>query len=151
VGDLAPSTGRHSTWPLLALSVALLGCGAPAATNLTVTTQSFRYEPGSLEWRVGQPVKLRLRNPDAVEHDFVVDGMKYSMASGGDGHGARVGAAAGATAAAPTPHPDSLHVHAAAFAETTVTVTPLAKGTYTVYCTIPGHKEAGMTARLVIS
>ena len=109
-----------------------------------MTTQAFRYQPASLEWRVGQPVRLQLRNPDAVEHDFVVDGLKFSMA-GGAGH------AAHSSSSAPAAPPDSLHVHAAAFAETSATFTPLSKGTYTVYCTIPGHKEAGMTAQLLVS
>ncbi len=128
-------------------------CGTPAARNVTVTAQAFRYEPASFEWRVGQPVRLQLRNPDGVEHDFVVTGLKFSMAAGGTGsaaHGAHSPSGSGVPAA-PTPQPDSLHVHAGAFAETSVTFTPLSKGTYTVYCTIPGHKEAGMTAQLVVS
>ena len=124
------------------LAAALTGCGTPAPKQVTVTARSFGYEPASLEWHVGQPVRLRLRNPDAVEHDFVVDALKYTSA--GDGHAAH-GAAAG-----PTPSPDSLHIHAPAFGEGTLTLTPRSKGTYVVYCTIPGHKEAGMTARLVV-
>jgi uncharacterized cupredoxin-like copper-binding protein len=134
---------------VVALATVSVSCGAPAARDVTVITQSFRYEPSSLEWRVGQPVKLHLRNPDAVEHDFVIDGLKYSMAAGAAAHEAH--SSSGAAAAAPTPHPDSLHVHVPAFAGTIVTFTPLSKGSYTIYCTIPGHKESGMTAPLVVT
>lgn len=135
---------------LLALALLTTSCGTPSARNVTVKTQAFRYDPASLEWRVGQPVRLQLRNPDAVEHDFVVSGLKFSMAAGDTGS-ATHGTHRTSGPAAPTPQPDSLHVHSAAFTETSVTFTPLSKGTYTVYCTIPGHKEAGMTAQLVVS
>ena len=143
------AAARATGTGMLALALALMvsGCGTPPARNVTVMTRAFRYEPSSFEWRVGQPVRLQLRNPDAVEHDFVVDGLKFSMTGGGTAHGAH----ASAGSAAPAPRPDSLHVHADAFAETGVTFTPLSKGSYTVYCTIPGHKEAGMTAQLVVS
>lgn len=63
-----------------------VGCGAAAPTRVVVTTQAFRYEPGSFEWKVGQPVSLRLRNADQVEHDFVVNGLMVSVA--GDLHAA---------------------------------------------------------------
>ena len=129
----------------LPLLVVLSACGTPAPRSVTVTTQAFRYQPGSFEWPAGQPVRLLLRNPDAVEHDFVVDGLKF--ATTGDGHGAH---GAHGASAGPTPAPDSLHVHAPAFGESSMTFTPLSKGTYTVYCTIPGHKDAGMTAQLVV-
>ena len=138
---------------LLALALLVGACGTPPARNVTVKTQALRYEPSSFEWRMGQQVRLQLRNPDAVEHDFVVSGLKFSMAAGSTGnaaHGAH-STSSSASPAAPTPQPDSLHVHAGAFAETSVTFTPLSKGSYTVYCTIPGHKEAGMTAQLVVS
>ena len=90
-------------------------------------------------------MKLTLRNPDSVEHDFVVERFKYSVASGGDAHGSHP-----TGSAAPTPSPDNLHVHAAAFSEGSLTFTPLAVGTYTLVCTIPGHKDAGMVGQIVV-
>jgi len=92
-------------------------------------------------------VRLLMRNTDALEHNFAVEGLKFSMAAGSAAHGAH----SASSSAAQTPQLDSLHVHAEAFAETSVTFTPLSKGIYTVYCTIPGYKDAGMTAQLVVS
>jgi plastocyanin len=47
---------------------------------------------------------------------------------------------------------DALHVHIAAApgktAETTLTLTP---GTYTFYCTVPGHRQSGMQGTLTVS
>ena len=124
----------------------LSGCGRPQPRAETVTTQAFRFQPSSYEWKAGQPVKLTLRNPDAVEHDFVVERFKFSAAGGSGAHASH----ATSGSAAPTPSPDSLHVHAAAFGEASLTFTPLAAGTYTLVCTIPGHKEAGMVGQVVV-
>lgn len=43
-----------------------------------------------------------------------------------------------------------LQVHAGAAKTTSQTIGPLAAGTYDVYCSIPGHKEAGMIGKLVV-
>ncbi|HEU5315514.1 MAG TPA: multicopper oxidase domain-containing protein [Chloroflexota bacterium] len=136
-----------ATSALVVAALLLAGCGGAAPTPVAVTAQAFRYQPSTLEWKAGQPVALTLRNPDAVEHDFIVDGLKFSVAGRAGAHVSHPATGS----AAPTPDPDSLHVHATAFTETSLTFTPLTKGTYTVYCSLPGHKEAGMTARLVVS
>ena len=130
------------------LALPALSCGTPAPVAATVTTKAFRYDPASFEWQVGRPVKLTLRNPDSVEHDFVVDRLRFSVSAGTAAHGSHPTSSAGT--AAPTPSPDSLHLHAAAFGESTLTFTPLAAGSYTVYCSLPGHKDLGMTATLVV-
>jgi uncharacterized cupredoxin-like copper-binding protein len=130
------------------VAVFAAGCGTPAPAAVTVTTQAFRYQPDAFEWQAGQPVKLTLRNADTIEHDFVVDRIRFSVAAGSAAHGSHPTSHAGT--AAPTPSPDSLHLHAAALSESSLTFTPLAAGTYTVYCSLPGHKEAGMTAQLVV-
>jgi uncharacterized cupredoxin-like copper-binding protein len=129
------------------LALALLtSCGAAQPTAVTVTTQAFRFQPAAFEWQAGRPIRLTLRNPDAVEHDFVVDTLRHTVASGSAGS---VGHAHGPSAG-PTPVPGSLHLHAAAFSETVLTFTPQSRGSYTVYCSVPGHKEVGMVAQLVV-
>src|SRR5688500_14847728 len=140
---------RRATAALAASAVGLAvltGCGSGQPQAVTVTTQAFRFQPSSYEWKVGQPVRLMLRNPDAVEHDFVVERFKYSVTSGAAAH--QTHPASGS--AAPTPSPDSLHVHARAFGEASMTFTPLMAGSYTLVCTIPGHKEAGMVGQVVV-
>lgn len=125
---------------------AVAGCGASQPQAVTVTTQAFRFHPASFEWVAGRPVRLTLRNPDAVEHDFVVDGLRTS-GDGAAGH-AQHGPATAPTG--PTPSPNSLHIHAKPFSEATATFTPLNAGSYAVYCSIPGHKEVGMVGTLIV-
>ncbi|CAA9262703.1 MAG: hypothetical protein AVDCRST_MAG77-2763 [uncultured Chloroflexi bacterium] len=146
--DIRFAAGRRSRLCVLCapgvLAAALLvSCGAAQPRAVTVTTQAFRFQPSALEWQAGQTIRFTLRNPDGVEHDFVVDALRVTAASG-DGH-AQHGPGAG-----PAPSPGSLHVHAAAFSEASATFTPQSKGTYTVYCSIPSHKELGMVASLVV-
>ena len=45
----------------------------------------------------------------------------------------------------------TLHVHALSDKQVTVTFTPTDPGTYEFYCTIPGHREAGMVGSLVVA
>lgn len=158
----APVRGASHIILAVLSAAAVTACRSAPPAAVTVTTQSFRYEPAAFEWQRGQPVHLTLRNPDAVEHDFVVDGLRVRVTSGAGGHAhsaastpaaGTAGAASGAGttgSAAATPAPDALHVHADAFSQNVLLFTPLNAGTFTVYCTVPGHKEAGMTARLVV-
>ena len=122
------------------------GCGSAQPQAVTATTQAFRFQPSTYEWKAGQPVKLTLRNPDAVEHDYVVERFKFSVVAGSGAHASHPASGS----AAPTPSPDSLHVHAGAFSEVSLTFTPLEKGTFVVVCTIPGHKDAGMVGQLTV-
>jgi uncharacterized cupredoxin-like copper-binding protein len=128
--------------PMALLVPWLTACGAPAPRAVIVTTQSFRFQPAAFEWQSGQPLRLALRNPDAVEHDFVVDGLRTSAAAGRSVHTHPT--------SGPTPSPTSLHIHAGPYSETSITFTPLTTGSFTVYCSIPGHKELGMVATLVV-
>ena len=45
---------------------------------------------------------------------------------------------------------DMLHVHGLPGQSHAISFTPTTPGTYTVYCTVPGHREAGMTATVVV-
>ena len=118
---------------------ACVACGAPRTQSVVVTTNGFRYGPSTIEVGVGQPVRLTLRNADAVEHDFIVD--KLPMHAGAGAHMAGMDHAGGE---------EGIHIHAPAFAESFGVFTPTEKGTYVVYCSLPGHREAGMTGSLVV-
>lgn len=140
---------RNKTVWLATCALAAAACGAPsrpAATEVVVTTRALRYEPAAFTWQVGREVRLLLRNPDAVEHDFVVDGLRFVAARGAShaGHAAHGGHSADAAGGS------SLHLHAAPFSEVALTFTPQSAGTFTVYCSVTGHREAGMTATLTV-
>ena len=135
------------------------GCATSQPRAVVVTAHSFRFEPATVEVAYQQPIRLTLRNPDVLEHDFHVDGLKAKVAAGADqhAHGGALGgqgetgeAGQGGGRTGQPGDADSLHVHTAAGRSAAVVFTPLARGTFAVSCTIPGHKEAGMAATLVV-
>jgi plastocyanin len=88
------------------------------AHTLRVRAGEFFFDPGGVTVPADQPVALTLQNFGQVEHDWLALG---------EGDRAIVGA----------------YVYADA-GETTTGVFTLDAGTYTVVCTIAGHREAGM-------
>ena len=133
---------------LLAIAVALLaacsGGGTPAsAQNVTVQAQDLVFSPTNVQVTAGQPVQLTLQNTGALEHDFSV--MEFSMEgeaeeTGGMDHAMGEGA-----------KEPELHVAAGAGQSATLEFTASTPGTYEFWCTVPGHKEAGMTGTLVVN
>lgn len=117
---------RPLTIALVALlGLVLAGCaGGPSSTTATGTIvkiemKEFAFSPKPIEVPASQKVTLELKNTGTVEHDLAIDAIGFR-----------------------------------AIAKPAQTVTrvigPLAAGTtYPVYCSVAGHKEAGMTATLV--
>lgn len=85
-----------------------------------MTAGEFFFAPRQVSAATGT-VTFTLRNGGAIEHDFVVETPG----------GARV-------AEIPVIEPG----------QTLETTATLAAGTYTIYCSLPGHREAGMVATL---
>jgi uncharacterized cupredoxin-like copper-binding protein len=131
----------------LVFAVLLTGCAAAgaseASTELTVEAMDFAYNPASITVPVGQPVMLTLNNTGAVEHDFVVDKINVTDVEASDSGPAmhhQMGDAA----------EYDLHFFAGAGNTATLQFTALEPGTYEIYCTIEGHKEAGMIGKLIV-
>lgn len=112
--------------------------GDEAATTLDVTTASMAFSSKEIALEKGKPVKLVLNNTDAVLHDFSIDKIGVKVKE--------------TTSAVHDDHSKAPDLHVAAEAGQTATVefTPTAPGTYTYYCTVAGHKEAGMTGTLTV-
>jgi uncharacterized cupredoxin-like copper-binding protein len=108
---------------------------APERPNTIVAVGADRlaFEPDQFTITAGQESTLEL-TAGAVEHDFVIeDAAEYGTAEAG--HQAE--------------NPDDLHVaHADAGDTVTAAFTIDRAGTYTVYCSVPGHRDAGMVATL---
>lgn len=85
-------------------------------------------------------------NAGAVEHDWSVLNMPahdvHETAEGAGGTHARHSADGSAP---------SVHVAAMPRQQGEVTFTPDKAGRYTVVCTVPGHKEAGMMGMLSVA
>ena len=92
-----------------------------AADGLVLTARDIAYDPTTLTIQAAdEPVTITFENVGAAEHDFVID---------------------------------ALEIHVVAMpGETVDIVIPAgtAPGTYDFYCSVPGHKEAGMVGTLVV-
>ncbi len=94
---------------------------APAATiPLAADVSDLAYDKASLSSKPGK-VTIDFTNPSALEHDVAIE------ADGNEIAGSEL----------------------IAESETSVS-TELAAGTYTFYCTVPGHREAGMEGTLTV-
>lgn len=135
---------------LAVFTVSLLAaCGATATAptepqSLTVTTNEFTFAPAQISVASAAPVELILQNAGAVEHDWSVreidlSGQPTTSGESGAGH------MAGDMHDAP-----KLHIAAAPGAQGTLSFVPSKPGTYEFYCTVAGHKEAGMVGTLTV-
>ncbi|MDR5709282.1 MAG: cupredoxin domain-containing protein [Armatimonadota bacterium] len=91
-----------------------------APQRIKVEAKEFTYNPSRITVKAGQPVELLMENKGVIEHDFVLEKFKVKMGLLKPGQSGKA------------------------------TFTPTAKGTFPFYCSVPGHKEAGMTGTLVV-
>jgi uncharacterized cupredoxin-like copper-binding protein len=134
---------------LLAVAFVLGACGAASSTTpttqkFTVTAKEFAYMPPTLEVTSGQPVEVILQNTGTVEHDFSITEIDLAASPTSTGE-SQDGHMMGGMGEQP-----KLHVAAAAGSQGTLTFIPNKPGQYQFYCTVAGHKEAGMTGELTV-
>lgn len=129
----------------LAAGLAVVGCArSPQVTELTVTMTEFGFEPSELTVIAGQPVRMTLVNGGSLEHDFSI--MEFPMQVGS---GERLAPEAGEHVMEMTMDPE-FHSSALAGESTTQEFTPTGPGAYEFFCTVAGHREAGMTGTLTV-
>lgn len=120
--------------------------GAPVEPELiSLVATDIAFDKTHLELEAGRPVRITLENQGILEHDFSIVEIATlgevieETAETGDhemGHVAE--------------EPD-VHVAAHAGDSNTIEFTPAAAGQYTFYCTVPGHREAGMEGTLTVA
>lgn len=129
--------------PLMAVALVsvLAGCsgsgnkGAMETIGLNAGNMAFESKEITLE--KGKTYKLVLNNRDSVEHDFSVDTIPVTKQKEGHSHHGAANKAA-------------LHVHSGAGKSEAIEFTPTEAGTYTFYCTVAGHKDAGMVGQVTV-
>jgi nitrite reductase (NO-forming) len=97
--------------------------GARQAPTITVVLADFTIDPRVLRARAGR-VTFEITNRGAIDHDFQIPDLEAHH-----GH----------------------EQHLFKPGETRKLEYDLTPGTHQVVCTIPGHREAGMTATLAVS
>ena len=124
------------------VSLLSLACasGGGDGTVIEVNAQNMRFVPGVIQVPAGQEVTLRLKNLDANEHDLEVRGLTPTTRAGG-GHGGEHESSSAQMVA----------VHAPAKKTASIKFMADTPGTYDVVCTVPGHEQSGMVARLIVS
>ena len=113
--------------------------------EITLDAEEWLFEPAVLEVPVGHRVELSLVNHGMVEHDVEVVGVPVEdieVVSAVERH-ERLGGG----------HHDEgvIAAHAEPGTTATVVFTATEVGEYEFACTIPGHKEAGMVGKLVVT
>ena len=133
---------------ILAAGGALLGAcaSAPSPQAVTLTAMTMTYSPSVLEVTAGVPVELTLVNQDSLEHDFSILEIPVELVSAADPMSAEHQMEMGEAAVEPM-----LHVAAVPGATNRLSFTPTKPDRYEFYCTVPGHKEAGMVGTLVVN
>lgn len=131
---------------ILVLTIMLTGCAqAPEpSTEITVEATDFAYTPATITVLAGEPVTLTLQNAGRAEHDFIVDQINVTDVEASD-----TGPAAHHQIGHEADY--DLHFFAKAGETETLKFTALEPGTYEIFCSVEGHKEAGMIGTLVVA
>ncbi|MFA8439812.1 plastocyanin/azurin family copper-binding protein [Pueribacillus sp. YX66] len=100
--------------------------------EILISTIEYSYQPSSFNIDFEETVTIKLLNNGEVEHDLEIVGLKAELLNSEKVH----------------KHHDMqesvVHIHAKPGEEVELTFKSLQKGRFSFYCTIPGHKEAGM-------
>lgn len=107
---------------------------------IDLTLELVRFVPDAIDIKAGQLVQINMRNMDGLEHDFQVQGLSVELMGDEMMRGDHAGAGA-----------DMLAMHAVANGEASVMFRADQRGTYEFFCTIEGHRDAGMTGTITVS
>ncbi|MFN8637881.1 MAG: cupredoxin domain-containing protein [Dehalococcoidia bacterium] len=146
----------RSLWPalfaILALAVPVLSaCGGESGASALATAtpvrtievdlQDIAYTSSRLELAAGEVVDLVLTNSGALDHDFTIDEMPGQAL------------VLGPQTASHQEHATHAAVHAAPGPGKTVTarLRPSSKGQFAFYCSVKGHRDAGMAGTLLVT
>jgi uncharacterized cupredoxin-like copper-binding protein len=132
---------------ILAAGGALLGAcaSAPDPQAVTLAAMTMTYTPSVFEVKAGVPVELTFVNQDSLEHDFSILEIPVQSVSAADPMSAEHQMEMGEAAVEPV-----LHVAAEPGATNLLSLTPTKPDRFEFYCTVPGHKEAGMVGTMVV-
>ena len=118
--------------------------GSNSPTAITVQASGMTYLPTAIEVMAGQPVKLTFENMDVVDHDFSIQEFPMTMMSATQEP--LVGHDMGGVMGDP-----ELHMAALMNTSSVMEFTPSKPGTYEFFCTVLGHKEAGMRGTMTVT
>jgi uncharacterized cupredoxin-like copper-binding protein len=127
--EAAPQSALHANHGSAQADMDAAPVPAARVTTLEVMASDYAFDRKEVRISKGQPVRLVLRNSGSDEHDFVIQGLDANVTK-------------------PGVHGQGLHAHTLPGKTDAVEFIPLRSGNYLAICTIPGHKEAGMTVAI---
>lgn len=131
-----------------AILAAASGCGsgpAQTTTRTPVTVTEFAFTPAEITVTVGQRAAVQLQNRGTTLHDWTIDAIPaQDIAASGAQHSSQAGHGIAPVGTGP------LHVAADQGKTAEVSFTPTRAGEYAFYCSVPGHREAGMQGKLTV-
>jgi len=134
---------------LLTLTAVLLAaCSSTqlGSSDLMVTATDLAFDTNRLEVTEWQTIKITLDNQGTQTHDFSIVSMPHTGdVTTSDMEEGEHAMDMGNMALQP-----EIHVAAEAGGSNSVEFTPSQPGEYEFFCSVPGHKEAGMHGTLVV-
>ena len=137
-GDASDGTSGHDMNDMQGMNDTSATATA-ADVTVEVKAQALRYVPDQISIPMGKTVKVRLVNGDPTEHDLMVEGLSVEVVGDTSMAGGHMSGSS-----------DTLAVHTLANGTAEVVVRTGQPGTYVFYCTIQGHRSAGMEGTLVV-
>jgi uncharacterized cupredoxin-like copper-binding protein len=135
-GFLAACGGSGASTNAPSVVVATTALGEPRAV-LELAMRDLAFDKQTLESTAGDVVELRLTNRGTLTHDFTIDRIPADVqpvrvdGRFGDGHSA-------------------VHVALDGGKSAAIRLRANAPGEYTYYCSVSGHRQAGMEGKLVV-
>lgn len=130
-------------------AVALVtGCGdsdssdALPSSTVRLTMQDIAYDSSAFTATMGEQVRIDLENRGQMTHDFTIESMPMKGLH-------MMGGASGAEHMHQTDQ-YAMHLALERGAKGQLEFEPTQPGTYEFFCTVPGHREAGMRGMLTV-
>ena len=112
---------------------------------IDMLTEDFRFVPDTITVKVGETIRLKLENHDPVLHDYTTDEAEFIILEAvGASHGDHDVDAEEQVSLQP------LHIAAEADEHGELVFEATEAGEYEFYCSVPGHREAGMVGTVII-
>ncbi len=110
----------------------------PAAMSASLDMTDIKYSAGALTAKSGEVLEVALANKGSIDHDVTVKELPGDRALRVEGKAAKVEDGKG------------IHAHIKSGSSGTLRLKVPAPGTYEFYCSVAGHKEAGMKGTLTV-
>ncbi len=132
---VAACSGAAPTSATATATTAAAAAAGGSASTVALKLEDIKFSTTALSATKGQALTVDLSNGGALDHDFTIEKL--------DGSATIDGKDAKATGQA-------VHAPLKPKASGKLVITPSTAGTFTFFCTVPGHREAGMQGTLTV-